>query len=76
MTMVQAFDSNSQTYLPYPEDFRPSVDELERQILTAWSELCASVRSDGAAVHAILAAQLHDRGVLRFQALQRKGVAA
>lgn len=76
MSMVHAFDSSTQTYLPYPDGFRPTVDELERQIVIAWSELCAAVRHEEEPVQAIAAAQLHDLGVLRFQALQREGGAS
>lgn len=74
--MNQAFDCNSRTHLAYSGDFLPTVSELESQIIVAWSELCAAVRNEGPQVQAVFVDQLHDLGVLRFQAQQRQGGAA
>ncbi|WP_282296219.1 hypothetical protein [Stenotrophomonas sp. PS02289] len=69
--MTQAFGDNSQTHLPYPNTFCPTVDEVERRIISVWSELCTASRTNGSFLQELLVAQLHDLGVLRYRAQQR-----
>ncbi len=75
MNMPQAFDDSSQTNLPYPDSFRPNVDELERHIIVVWGELCAASIAKSSWMQELLTAQLHDLGVLRYQAQQRESSA-
>lgn len=72
MNMAQAFDDSSKTNLPYPESFRPNVEELERHIIVVWGELCAASIAKSSWMQELLTAQLHDLGVLRYQAQQRE----
>lgn len=75
MNMAHAFDDSSQTHLPYPNTFCPTVDELERHIILVWGELCAASIAKSSWMQELLTAQLHDLGVLRYQAQQREGSA-
>lgn len=75
MNMAQAFDDSSQTHLPYPSTFCPNVDELERHIIAVWGELCAASIAKSSWMQELLTSQLHDLGVLRYQAQQREGSA-
>lgn len=74
MNMAQAFDDNSQTHLPYPADFLPDVDQLERRIILVWSELCAASRNQSSFAQEAQIAELHDLGVLRFRAQRGRGL--
>ena len=75
MNMARAFNDSSKTSLPYTDSFRPNVDELERHIIVVWGELCAASIAKSSWMQELLTAQLHDLGVLRYQAQQREGSA-